>query len=378
MKNEIPQKFIKMISHILSMKKKGLIVIDTHVHPFDVMGVAHFEDYNISSSINELRYKKCKNLNHGKEQKRGNECEYIKPGILEIFKYGKLANLISPLYFKVFSKSVEKSIELLYKVTGEQRLLKEMRLSCVDRSILLPVEPWVTVNKIGECFQKNNFLLLGSLDIHNIEVDSIPEEIERQITTYNIVGFKLHPNLQNFKPQPSHNPPEIAEKLRTIYETVANHNLYILFHGGISYFQKNIDLRYGNISRDRHNALLENFCDREGKSEIFGEYDIPIVLAHLGHYGRLKIDYDLLQIITRKYKNVFFDTAGMSPNLIRKVIQITTSKKILFGSDALYNKMIYNLFFLYLAIKNAKIEENFEEMLLNILGQNFISKVLKK
>ena len=364
------KKFTKIISYVQSLKEKtGLVITDTHIHPFDVMGIVHYHAYKLDE-VNNLLYKTISSDDRSEK--------YFVPGILETFRYGRNASLLARPYFKYLSKSVKKSIETSYKETGENRLLKELSISLIDRAVLLPVEPWLTTKEARKYFNDKRFLLLGSIDIHHIKVNMIKEKINEYVKEYNIVGIKLHPNLQDFKPQPHLNPPEIAEKLRIIYQEAVNNNLYLLFHGGLSYYTKNVNLKYKNFSRSKSNALLKYFCDPDGKSELFGKYNVPIVIAHLGHYGLVKPNYRLIEIIARNYSNVFFDTAGVSPLLLRKTIEIISSKKIIFGSDALYNRIIYNLLFLFYAAGRARTDESTEDILLNILGLNYNSKVLKR
>ena len=103
---------------------------------------------------------------------------------------------------------------------------------------------------------------------------------------------------------------------------------------------------------------------------------MQIIIAHLGHYGMIDVDYGLLKLITERFNNVCFDTSGISPNVIAKALQVVPSERIVFGSDAAYNRMAYNLAFLY----NATVANNNEvktEILVNILSRNFYNRILK-
>jgi len=68
---------------------------------------------------------------------------------------------------------------------------------------------------------------------------------------------------------------------------------------------------------------------------------------------------------------VYFDTSGVSPYFIARFIELVGSKKLVFGSDALYNKMIYSIYFIYKASILARSKESREDIMLNILGRNF-------
>ena len=351
------EKIKKVLLEIKRIKEKNNIqFIDTHIHPYDVMGAIHYS--NIKNEIKERNY--------------------FKGGILEKLKYNKLEKVGSRIFFKFFPKLTNKIIKKTYNYVNQETILKELDINIIDRGVLLPVEPWLPTDVIGKNFSNDKFMLLGSLDVNSIDIKDIENKIDKYITEYKIVGLKLHPNLQNFKPQPSHNSSQVSEKLKVIYSVAEKNKLYLLFHGGISNYTNIIDLKYNYIIRSRTNALLKNFCDENGKSEIFGKYNIPIVIAHLGHYGVANPNYNLVKVINQRFDNVYFDTAGVSPSLLKNIIRLISSKKIIFGSDALYNKVSYNIYFLYLAVKDSRFDERTENILLNILGHNYLSKILKK
>ncbi len=352
------RKVIKILNEISIFKKDfDLKIVDSHVHPLDVMGIVHYSEVNHACP----------------------DGDYLKSGILEFFNYNKIEKIGSKLYFKFFPKGVKNIIHQTYDKVTPDRLITEMVVSLVDKSVLLPLDPWVPTSDMCQIYKDNkSFSLLGSIDINTIKIEDIDQTIKSYIDLYNIVGIKLHPNLQNFKPQPKDNEPEIGEKLSKLYQTVEKYSLYILFHGGMSNYTSEIHKKYGEIKRSRYNALLKNFCDRDGKSELFEKYNIPIVIAHIGHYGLLRIDYNLIKIIVSKYENIFFDTSGVSSKTIRKTLDVIPSRRLIFGSDALYNRVAYNLSFLYKAIMDGKFVESKSTMLKNILSDNFNERLIKR
>lgn len=347
------QKVVSILSKISELKKNtGLRIIDTHVHPLDVMGVVHYTDVK-----NEYA-----------------KADYLVPGVLEKFNYGKIAQVGSKLFYKLLPKEINKIIKNNCMSIAEKRILDEMDLSFVDSAVMLPVAPWLPTEIIGEKFLSDRLIALGSVDIHNIRTEEIDNYLTNIKEKYKIVGIKLHPNLQNFKPQPSQNSPELGEKLHHIYKFAEKEHLYLLFHGGVSLYTDFTDPKYkGNIPRSRMNAMLRNFCDINGKSELFENYNIPIVIAHLGHFGIINPDYKLMKIIAKKFNNIYFDTAGVSPSFIRNTLQFIPSQKIVFGSDALYNRIAYNLAFIYLALESVRNGEQKENIISNILYKNFLS-----
>ena len=351
---------IQILSEVKKFKEKtGIEIVDTHVHPGDVMGVVHYLETKFSD-------------NHLSK-------DYLESGILEKFNYSKFEKFGSRIVFKIFPGFVNKTIQQTYGAYNNTDLSNEMTISLVDKSVLLPIEPWLPTKLVGDKYKdKKNFIILGSIDIHGIERGNIEKTIISYIQDYKIVGLKFHPNLQNFKPQPKDNSPEIADKLRVIYNTAQKYKLYLLFHGGVSNFTEHINLKYHDVSSRSHtSALLKNFCSADGQSELFENWNMPIIIAHLGHYGMIDIDYGLLKLITKRFGNVYFDTSGISSNVIAKALQVVPSERIVFGSDAAYNRMAYNLAFLYNATPAKNNNEVKTEILVNMLNRNFYNRILK-
>lgn len=350
---------VQILREVKRFKEKtGIEIVDTHVHPEDVMGVVYYSEKESGSS----RLPK----------------DYLESGILEKFNYNKFEKIGSKVAFKIFPGFVNKTIQQTYTTYNNADLSNEMITSLVDKSVLLPIEPWLSTEIVGNEYKnKKNFIILGSIDIHGIRKENIERMIASYIQDYKIVGLKFHPNLQNFKPQPKDNPQEIADKLRVIYDIAYKHRLYLLFHGGISNFTEHIHPKYHNIPKRSHtNAILKNFCSEDGRSELFENWNIPIIIAHLGHYGMINVDYSLLELITKRFGNIYFDTSGISTNVIAKTLQIIPSTRIVFGSDAAYNRMAYNLAFLYNATAMMDGKER-DDVLINMLSKNFYNKILK-
>lgn len=347
------QKVISIFSKISEIKKNiGLQIIDAHVHPLDVMGVVHYSDVK-----NELE-----------------KSDYLSPGILEKLNYGKTAQIGSRLYTEFNPEDVNKMIKMAYERVVEKRILDEMDASLVDSVVMLPIAPWLPTEIVQQKFSSQRLISLATIDIHNLKLSEIEGYLKKTLEEKKIKGIKLHPNLQNFKPQPSQNLPELAEKLHIIYKFVEREKLYLLLHGGTSFYTDSVDKKYsGNILRSKKNGLLENFCGGSGKSELFENYKMPIVIAHLGHYGITSPNYALIKTIVKKFNNVYFDTAGVSPIFLKNVLNLISSQRIIFGSDALYNRMAYNLAFAYVAAKNAKNGEKKEDIVSNIFQKNIFS-----
>ena len=178
-------------------------------------------------------------------------------------------------------------------------------------------------------------------------------------------GIKLHPNLQGFRPLPEQNPPGLAGRLRLLYAAAREHRLYLHFHGGRSFFAARADARYPETPRLRDAALLSAFVDDEGRSDFFETCGVPVILAHLGHFGVHPFDAALLRRIAERHPNVFFDTSAASAPRIRAALEAVGPKRLLLGSDGLYNSLFHSL---AAAVRGAGGDRG---VLRDVLGGNY-------
>jgi len=333
----------KLFEVFLSIKEKyKLEIVDSHIHPLDVLGI------HKNNSVGE------KKIYH------------LKPSLLEYLEHGRLSLFFLKLLFQYQPSLIQETILKTYQRAGKKQLLYELNRAGIDKGILLPVLPYVSADEISSAYEGEKFVCLGSVDVCRIT----PEEVERiileQINKFNIKGIKLHPNIQGFYPQPSFNNRNVAESLKKIYKVAEENRLYLLFHAGYSYlFDKD------GQGRKIEYAKLENFCNHEGKSELFGKYNIPIILAHMGSYQVAYPNFQLLQAISQSYRNVYFDTTGISPKIISKAVEIIGSDRIIFGTDAFYNNIKHSLLLVLKALKDARTEESFEEKVVQVFSKNY-------
>jgi predicted TIM-barrel fold metal-dependent hydrolase len=347
-----------------------LSIVETHIHPFDVIGVVHYADYQ-EVETGEYVHKKFIKKSTGWDKS-----DFI--GWLSKFDYNKFAFSLFNFALQVIPGYERFDLQHAFSRTGVKRVLEEMDEALVDEAILLPVEPWLPTDVVQKAFSHQRLRLLGSVDIHHIPIQEIQSTIKRYVDDYGIVGIKLHPNMQSIFPQPSHNPSDIAEKLRLIYESAEDHGLYLLFHGGPSGLARKLDEKYGGLSQSSRCGLLINFCDEDGRSELLGQYNIPVVIAHLGHFGAPKLNTHYVRTILNRYDNVYFDTAGAPSGSISKFIEWGGSERLLLGSDGLYFQIVYSMFSVYKAAQRAQTEESIDDIMANILGRNFQKRILKE
>ncbi len=340
MNNELHQLFLDLKS------KLSLTIYDTHVHPYDVMGITNHSHHHRSKDL-------------------------LPPSLPERLKFGVIANSLLEICFRFYPQLIRSSVKKNYSDTSAQYLLREMKSASVDKSVIIPVSPWANIEEMDDSFKNENFIILGSIDIHNTPLERINELLLGQIKSHQIKGIKLHPNLQGFMPQPKDNDLELGEKLKLIYKFAEENKLYLLFHGGYTRFTKGGLISNVSLAGKRSgtNALLKNFYSIDGTSEIFDNYELPIIIAHLGNYALIKPDYQSLRHISKRYSNILFDTAGVSPRLITKGLNIVGNNKLVFGSDALYNKESYGIAFCLDSISKSNLD--FESSIQNIFSKNY-------
>jgi predicted TIM-barrel fold metal-dependent hydrolase len=367
-KKRLAKEFLPYVQRL--KKKYDLSIVETHIHPFDVIGVVHYSNY-LEVSPGEFVHKKFAKKSSGWE-----ESGFI--GWLSKFDYNKYAFSLFNFALQVIPGYERFDLQHAFSRTGVPRLIEEMDEALVDEAVLLPVEPWLPIDVVKKAFSHKRLKLLGSIDIHRIQAQEIQSTVKHLVDDYGIVGIKMHPNMQSFFPQPSQNPDDIEDKLRLIYKTAEEFGLYLLFHGGPSGLARKLDTKYDGLSQQSRCGLLTNFCDEDGLSELLGRYDIPIVIAHLGHFGTSKLNSTLVRKILEKHDSVYFDTAGAPSGSIQKFIEWGGSEKLLLGSDGLYFQIVYSLYNVYKAAQKARTEENLDVVMVNVLGRNFQERVLTR
>lgn len=324
-------------------KEQSIEIIDTHVHPLDVLGV----HAPVSPQIAQIKKD---------------------PSLLERLEYSRMALYALKGLFYLAPNYIKNTIKKDFIGFNQKNLLHEMNEAGVDKAVLVPIEPFARFPDIARPYNSKKFILVGSINPHTVNYEDIELYINDQIKTFGIKGLKLHPNIQNFFPRPSKNSLEIGEKLKKIYQIAEKCKLYLLFHGGTSY------LFHQDKIKNTH-ALLKNFCDENGRSEIF-DLNIPIIIAHGGHYNIYKINFSLLHKISSRYKNIFFDTAGLNPYTLAKIIENTGEERIVFGSDANYFKMKFQVGLVLKSLKLVKTASSFDEKVIKIFSSNYQKNIL--
>ena len=119
-------------------------------------------------------------------------------------------------------------------------------------------------------------------------------------------GMKIHPPMQLVRPN--------SRYVCSMMELATEYKLPVLFHCGHSPLSPKIHRRFSNMEDYRNIASSYK--------------DIPIILGHSG------IDaWEEAVAIAKKYEHVYLELSGQSPDVIKKMIKILGSDRLLFGSD---------------------------------------------
>src|SRR3989344_198209 len=164
------QAVVNILTEVRKLKEKsGLTIVDSHIHPLDVMWVVHYSETRSDCP----------------------DQDYLQPGILEKFNYNKIEKLGSRAYFKLHPRGVEGIIEKTYQHVNVDRMIKEMEASLTDKGVLLSLDPWAPTETVGKKYSHDSrFLILGSIDVNEIDVS----EIEKKILSYIQSCKTLNPN----------------------------------------------------------------------------------------------------------------------------------------------------------------------------------------
>ncbi len=347
---------IEIIKRLVELKTRSdLKIIDAHVHPLDVLGVMPHPALAPAASLKTRRR------------------DPFRPGLVERLYGGRINRKLGDLCFRFLPGHVRRSLRRVFVGADAGSLSAEMDAAGVDQVALLPVEPWLPTEVVGRGYgREHRFFILGSLDLETLTLPQIEAKIQAMMARWRIIGLKLHPNVQNFMPQPAHNPRQLAEKLDLIYAVAARENLFLLFHGGSSGYPGPAHPSHEARCRGLTKGLLTNFCDADGRSEILSRYGGPMIIAHLGHLGASRPDFGLLKAICRRHDQVYFDTALMPAEFIKGALKTLPLARIIFGSDGVYARLSHSLAAVYAAAAQVAGGEKLEGILRRVLAENFL------
>ncbi len=189
--------------------------------------------------------------------------------------------------------------------------------------------------------KKPNLIALGSLHPDSEEIE---EELDYLIE-HDIHGIKIHPEYSDY-----YIDEPIWEK---IFRACEEKGVFIVTHAGYDFISPNRTA----VTPKRLIRVLDKFPK------------LKIVAAHLGGNRYWDEVYDLLS----GRENLWFDTAlvsteGVSPELVKKIIEKHGDDRILFGSDMPWSDPKNEIEFLRnLGLSEDSYQKIFEKNALNLL-----------
>lgn len=187
-----------------------------------------------------------------------------------------------------------------------ETFLLHMEVAGIDRSVLLPID--CTTTRGCKIFSNeqiadlvdlagDRFIGFASVDPHS---KTAPEDLERAIKDLGLVGLKLAPSIQEFRPD--------DEKIFPIYERALELDIPVMMHSGLSW-------EPGTKLKSCHPGLLEEVAVKFPK--------LKICIAHFG--WPWVMDTASLML---KYPNIYADTSCLYADTPLEFIQFTFSKQI--------------------------------------------------
>ncbi len=342
-------KYAKYFNYLLDLRNKDFFVIDSHVHPLDVLGLAINQNVDKEGELNKYFISDLR-----------------KKSLAERLKYGSIYKIIVRALTRLSPSLIESYINQYYKDTSELHLRSQMRNSLVDKTTLVPLLPHVSTDELIHLYpNKNKHYYLGSADLadHQMTSERFMIDLERQLSL-GICGIKMHPNIQQFHPNIKMNTGLLYDRLSSIFKFCDAHKLYILTHVGRTNFIGKKKKQY---------AIFKNYF-QNNRIQILEDYNVNIVFAHLTKYAQIFSNRNFIDIAISRYGNrILFDTAGCSQGEIKNFVKRYGFDNIVFGSDAYYNSMNYSLQMCLVAIIDIKSSIPIETRLRKVFHDNITS-----
>ncbi len=192
-------------------------------------------------------------------------------------------------------------------------LISMMDADDVDKSVVLSIatnaHQQKSVNDFAASIQSERICAFGS--VFPDAPDAL-EELER-IHALGMRGVKLHPEYQQFYVD--------DEKMKPIYKKISQLGLTVVFHAGVD-----------NGYAPPYHCMPQNLV------RALSMLDTPVVAAHWGGQG---CNAEVLETLCG-IENLYLDTAygygTVVPVLLKKIIEKHGADKILFASDAPWNR----------------------------------------
>jgi hypothetical protein len=331
---------------IKQIKRKHLFC-DMHMHPFEVMFPAFRNRLNrsgrglFSTSDSGYTSPQISALNLDGDPK-------VDGGKLDRRLWGKLCLL---------------NARRFYQHTGARVFIDQMKLCGIDRALLLPVvgseeDKDDQVEMMGKMFRGERFMFGYSVP-NSVPNDSIAENVRKTVSKHKVKVLKIHPAITGIDLAHSVG----INRVEHILKAASQSGLGVVVHGGLSPECPEVKaVRYGVAKNLQH----VDWALSSG----------PVVIAHGGLYGhtidevRNKILPEILKLM-QHYPHIVVDTSGIDFESLCHLLECVDAGRIIFGSDALYEKPWMALVKLWSAL--GRTARDPEGALIRIASKNPLS-----
>lgn len=234
-----------------------------------------------------------------------------------------------PRKFQIMASTL--TARRIYAHSGPRVFSEQMRLCGIDRLLMLPVaaadeQGDAHLAAMIEMFGSNSDFMLACCIGNDVADEDVDKETARLASLHPLAAMKIHPNVTGINPAQ----PNGKERIERMLTAAHNNRLPIVMHGGLSPECKNPEMvDYATLRHLRH---INWDCTVQ-----------PVIIAHAGSYGYglSEVERDILPILKRvleHHDHLYVDTSGLSLDVLALILKHLDSARILFGSDALYEK----------------------------------------
>jgi len=204
-----------------------------------------------------------------------------------------------------------------------------MDLCGIDKGLLLPVAPSAgnadsLMSRVKSYYGESERFLMGYSIPNTVPDADIEQDIAKAVETYDAKAVKIHPNISGIDLQSSAG----KERVERIFSASGALGLPLVIHGGRSPLLQDM--------RCREYAVIDNLMGLD-----FSMTRAPVIIAHGATFGCSDEECDervipLLKELLERNSNLFVNTAGVSLRALELMFSKMDSKRIVFGSDALF------------------------------------------
>jgi hypothetical protein len=222
--------------------------------------------------------------------------------------------------------------ERAFEHTGATVIHDQMDLSGVAHALLLPVATSVApieaqMSVLSAIQNASSRVSLGYCIPSDVDSANISSHLAAAAMRWPIAAVKLHPNLSGI---------DLAsdagiDRVHSIIQACGELRLPTVVHGGCSPILGDSPAA-GFAAIDRL-AAIDWSVTRS-----------PVIIAHFGVYGcgghaSHAADFGAVNRLLDQYSNLYLDTSGVAPDVVQTAMSRVDTRRLVFGSDALYMPM---------------------------------------